>query len=262
MKRSALALLALLAFFSLPARAAYTAANVKGTYGFLLNKWTAAPGTNSASQGVLTFDGIGGVSGGILQLTSVGAQESDFESGSVYSVKPSGSGSMSLITSGGTLAFAFVLTSVSGGVAQELQLVLLDPAGGNVVTAGTAAAINLAGQGSNANLKGTYGFILNNWQADSSFPVLGGVGNLRFDGVGSVTLYITYELRGVRQTEALVGTYSVTADGSGTGTMVFGTGADAVTYYFGMNTVRKSIAAGLQFMGNPNGVQTATAILQ
>jgi hypothetical protein len=265
MKRCTVALLALLAFFSLPARAAYTAATVKGSYGVLLNEWTATPGTNSASLGVLTFDGMGGVSGSFLQVTETGEQEFNIESGSVYSVKPSGVGSMSLVTSEGTLPFAFVLTSVSGGVAQQLQLLLLNPTTANVVTAGTAVAINLAGSGSNANLKGTYSFLFNDWQADSSTVIWGAVGDVKFDGVNGVTLHYTQELDGVSQTQTLVGSYLVDTDGSGT--MVFGTGANAVTLDFAINTVRESIATGLQFLngnGNPsnNVVSTGTAILQ
>jgi hypothetical protein len=265
MKRSTVALLALLAFFSLPAQAAYTAATVKGSYSFLLNEWTAAPGTNSASLGVLTFDGIGGVSGSFLQVTNTGRQQFNIESGSAYSVKRTGAGSMSLVTSSGTLPFAFVLASVSGGVAQQLQLLLLNPTTANVVTAGTAVAINLPGPGSNANLKGTYGFLFNDWQAESSTNIWGAVGSIRFDGASSVTLSYTQEEDGVSQTQTLVGTYSLATDGSGT--MVFGTGANAATFDVAINTVRNSIATGLQFLngnGNPsnNVVSTGTAILQ
>jgi hypothetical protein len=265
MKRCTVALLALLAFLSLPARAAYTATTVKGSYSFLLNEWTATSGTNSASLGVLMFDGIGGVSGSFLQVTNTGRQQFNIESGSAYSVKLTGAGSMSLVISSGTLPFAFVLTSVSGGVAQQLQLLLLNPTTANVVTAGTAVAINLPGPGSNANLKGTYGFLFNDWQADSSTLTWGAVGRIRFDGVSGVTFYSTQELDGVSQTQTLVGTYSVDTDGSGT--MVFGTGANAVTFDFAINAVRKSIAAGLQFLnGNGNAsnnvVSTGTAILQ
>jgi hypothetical protein len=49
--------------------------------------------------------------------------------------------------------------------------------------------------------------------------------------------------------------------------MVFGTGANAVTFDFAINTLRKSIATGLQFLnGNGNSsnnvVSTGTAIFQ
>ena len=107
MTRCTVALLALLVSLSLPARAAYTAATVKGSYSFLLNTWTATPGANSASLGILTFDGVGGVSGWFLQLNSTNStsqQHSDVESGNAYSVLPNGTGSMTLITSSGKLS--------------------------------------------------------------------------------------------------------------------------------------------------------------
>jgi hypothetical protein len=104
MTRCTVALLALLVSLSLPARAAYTAATVKGSYSFLLNTWTATPGANSVSLGILTFDGVGGVSGSFLQLNSTSQQHSDVESGCAYSVLPNGTGSMTLITSSGKLS--------------------------------------------------------------------------------------------------------------------------------------------------------------
>lgn len=263
MKRCTVGLFALLVFLSLPARAAYTTATVKGSYSFLLNEWTATPGTNSASVGVLTFDGIGGVSGSFLQVTSTGPQHFDVENGSVYSVERNGAGSMSLVTSSGTLPFAFMMASVSGGVAQQLQLLLLNPTGANVVSAGTAMAINLSSPGSNANLKGTYSLLINNWQADPSWPMIGAVGGLRFDGTSSVTFSYMQEVGGVSSTQTMLGTYSIDTDGSGT--MVFGTGASAVTYDFAINDVRKSIATGVQFLNgssNVSVVSTAVATRQ
>lgn len=256
MKRFTFPLLALLAFFSLPARAAYTSAAVQGDYTYLLDAWTVSPGTNAATAGLLVFDGSRGVSGSVFQLTSTSQQQFPIETGSVYSVEPDGFGSMTLHTSGGMFQFAFVLTSVSSGVAQGLQLLLLKPSNSEVVTTGTAFAINLSALGNNTYLKGTYSFILNNWQADPSAPILGAVGELKFDGAGGVTLYSRFELRGVEQVQTSVGTYSVTTDGAGS--MSFG----PATYYFGVNALRGSIATGFWFIGNPNGVETATAILQ
>jgi hypothetical protein len=261
MTRCTVALLALLVSLSLPARAAYTAATVKGSYSFLLNAWTATPGANSASLGILTFDGVGGVSGSFLQLNSTSQQHFDVESGSAYSVLPNGTGSMTLTTSSGKLFFAFALTSVSGGTAQQLQLLSIMPIA-DVVSAGTAVAVNLSGSGSNADLKGAYGLLVNNWQADSSWPMIGAVGTFRFDGVSGVTFFYTQEVGGVPSTQRLTGTYSVGSDGSGS--MVLGTGVTAVTLDFAINSVHKSVATGFQFLnGTPNfPVSTGTATRQ
>lgn len=265
MKHCSVALLLLLVSLSLPARAEYTAASVKGSYSYLLNEWTATSGTNSATLGILDFDGVGGVSGSFLQVTNAGQQEFNIEGGSTYSVERNGTGSMSLVTSSGTIPFTFVLGSVSGRVAQQLQLLLLNPTATNVVTAGTAVAINLSGSGSNANLKGTYSFLFNDWQANPNTLIWGAVGDLTFNGAGGVTLVFTQESDGTSQTQTLVGAYSVQTDGSGQ--MVFGTDEDTVTFDFAINTVRKSIARGLQFLNGDglssnNVVSTATAILQ
>jgi hypothetical protein len=265
MKPMPVALLMLLSMFSLPARAAYSAATVKGSYSFLLNEWTTTSGTNSSTIGVLTFDGVSEVSGGILQVTNTSRQQFNIESGSTYSVERNGTGSLNLVTSSGTLPFSIVLSSVSGGVAQQFQLLLLNPTGANTVTAGTAVAVNLSSAGSAANLKGTYSVLINLWQANPNLPMIGAVGSATFDGVGSVTLSYTQEVGGVSSTQTVTGTYSVATDGSGT--MVFGSGAAAVTFDFAINNVRKSIARGLQFLngggdGGNNIVSTATAILQ
>jgi hypothetical protein len=261
MKSHILALIAFVAVLSLPARAAYSAATVHGSYSFLLNEWTATSGTNSATLGILDFDGTAVVSGSFLQVTDTGEQEYNIESGSSYSVEGNGVGSMTLITSSGTLPFSFVLGSVSGSVAEQLQLLLLNPTGMNAVTAGTAVAINLTGPPSNANLKGTYSLLINDWQANPSWPMIGAVGVFRFDGVSKAVVSYTQEVGGVSSTQALVGTYAV--QGTGSGQMFFGSGEDAVTYNFAFNNVRKSVATGLQFMfGGNDVVSTGTAVLR
>lgn len=262
MKR--VALLAILALLSLPARAAYTTATVNGSYSFLLNNWTPVSGGNSASLGILSFDGIGGVSGSFLQMTSSGPQNFAIQSGSTYSVERNGTGSMSLVTTSGILPFTFVLTSVSGRVARQLQLLFLNTSATNGAIAGTAVAIYLPGPGNNANLKGVYSFLFNDWQADPNTPVWGAVGTLRFDGKNSVTFSYSQELEGVSQTQTVVGTYSVDAEGSGT--MVFSIDQATATFVFGINNVHESIARGLQFMnagsdGN-NTISTGSATLQ
>ena len=263
MKRCTVALLVLFIVGTLPARAAYTTATVKGSYSFLLNEWTPTVGTDSASVGLLTFDGLGGVSGSFLQMTDTGPQEFNIESGSSYSVAGNGTGSMTLVTSSGALPFSFVLTSVSGGVAQQLQLLLRNPTVTNVVSAGTAVAINLSSPSSNASLKGTYSFLINDWQAGSNATMIGAVGILRFDGVGSVTFSYTQEVGGVSSTQTMVGTYSVETDGSGT--MAFDIGTNNVIYDLVMNNVRNSVATGFQFLNgseNFNVVSTGTASRQ
>jgi hypothetical protein len=262
MTRHAVVLLVSLIFVSLPARAAYTTAAVKGSYSFLLNSWTATPGVNSASLGVLIFDGAGNVSGSFFQVTGSSQIQFNIQRGT-YSVMSNGTGSMTLKTTASEVFFyAFAITSASGGVAQQLQIMALIPVQ-DIVSAGSASIINLSGSGSNASLKGTYGLLLNNWQADSSWPMIGAVGIFRFDGIGGVTLFCTQEVGGVPSTLSLTGTYSVSADGSGS--MVLGTGVTAATYDFAINSVRNAVATGFQFVNgtaNTTAVSTGSASLQ
>jgi hypothetical protein len=262
--RFILAVCALTTVFSFPAQAAYTAANVKGSYSFLLDKWTATAGGNGGVLGILTFNGVNSVTGSFTEVTTTGLQTIDIETGSTYTVEPSGSGSMSLVTTGGTITLDFVLTAVLGGVAQGLQLLEKNASEGNYVTAGDAVAIKLSGSATAANLKGSYSFLTNYWTAEPTASQTGLLGTATFDGVSKVTLSYTREVDGVAATRALSGTYSVSPDGSGS--MVFTIhGADFRAVDFVLNSFVESIAGSFQFLitaSTVDQVGTGTAVFQ
>ncbi len=249
--------------FSLSAQASYTAGNVKGNYSILMDAWTAATQTNSALLGMLTFDGVSVVTGFVTVVNSTGPQTYTIESGSTYTVQSSGSGSISLVTTEGTVPLDFVLNSVSAGVAQGLQLLYINPIGGNVVNAGTAIAMNLAGSASAATLKGNYSFLSNSWTADPSASQMGLVGTMMFNGAGKVAGSYTQEKDGVSSSSTFSGTYSVSSDGSGS--MIITADENIQTIDFVLNSVVKSVADSLQFLAADStmeDVSTGTAVRQ
>lgn len=261
--RLVLAVCALITGFSLSAQASYTAANVKGSYSFLLNQWTATAGNNSGMLGILSFDGASSVTGGFAEVTSTGLQTIAIETGSTYTVASNGAGSATLVTAGGDITIDFVLSAVSGGVAQGLQLLAVNSGGGNYVAAGSAIAMNLTGSASAASLKGSYSFLTNDWSADTSVSQTGSLGTAKFDGVSAVSLSYTQESGGVTKTLTLKGTYSVNADGSGT--MVFTRKKGTLTVYFVLNSFVKSVARSVQYLtsdSSADAVSTGTGVFQ
>jgi hypothetical protein len=259
--RFALAVCMFIGILSLSAQASYTTANVKGSYSFLLDEWIASTNGNSAVVGVLTFDGVSAVTGSFTYVTGTGLDSGTFEAGSTYTVKPTGSGTINLLTAGGTITLDFVLTSVAGGVAQGLQILEIEAA--NLITAGSAIAMNLSGSASAANLKGIYSFLTNYWSADPTQTQQANVGTASFDGVSKVTLTDVQEQGGVEKNVTLLGTYSVNANG--TGTMNFTVKGVPLPIDFAMNTITGSLAKGFQFLtgdSTTDKVGTGTGVFQ
>ena len=129
------------------------------------------------------------------------------------------------------------------------------------------AALVLSAQGasfSEANLKGSYSFLVNEWTLDPSSPEIAAVGVLTFDGAGNVTGSATVVSRGVSITGARDGTYTVNSDGTGvidiTPNAEFGPAQLAIV----LNSIA-GVAHGFQFVqtSNPeNFVLSGTALLQ
>jgi hypothetical protein len=259
--RFMVAVCALIVGFSLSAQASYTAANVKGSYSFLLDKWTTITGDNSGVLGLLTFNGVSAVSGEFVELTSAGVQTRTLETDSTYTVKSTGAGSMKLVTTEGTLTLDFVLTSVSDDVARQLQLLETSPSADNYAITGSAIAIGLSKSASAANLKGTYSFLANFWIADAtSQEAL--VGTATFDGVSKVTLSYTRESDAAATPVTVIGTYSVDSNGSGSIALPKTNGDFKIAVVFVLNSVVDSIATGGQFLSGKTGVITGTIVLQ
>ncbi len=112
----------------------YTVANLKGTYSFQSNEWTADPSQPIyAGNGLLTFDGKGNVKGSSSYMEGGGTLQTETFTGT-YTVDSDGSGTISL-SSGGQ--YALVLNTATGSFADGLQIVQTNTTG-NLAICGTA----------------------------------------------------------------------------------------------------------------------------
>lgn len=117
----------------------------------------------------------------------------------------------------------------------------------------------------NSYLNGGYSFLLNRWIATARDYEDGVVGLLNFDGVGMVTGSFEQMQGGILITNTLSGTYSVSANGSGSMTLTNPQG-NTVELAFAMNTVANKVALDMQLMTTfvASGFElfTGTAVLQ
>lgn len=258
-------LLALFALTSISAAKAvtYTAANVKGSYSFLMNKWQVPGGSQGAILGILTFDGVSVVSGSMTLIDD--GKLSTFPLGSgTYTVNTNGSGSMVFGVGTQSLQIGIVLTSVSASVAHTLQLLIIPNSVNETnTTAGTANLINLSVPATAAKLKGTYSLLLDWWTQQD--PQQTWLGTITFDGKSKVTLSFTQQLGSSTSTGTGSGTYSVNSDGSGSISLTL-SNSTTMQLDFVMNTVSGAVAKGLQLLDvtNPNfdSTDAGTAIFQ
>ena len=257
--RKSSALVVLLMSFALAnisAAATYTAANVKGSYSLLLNRWNGSTGDSFGLLGVVNFDGLSAVSGSVTMFSHGSLIVASISSGSTYSVSPNGSGSMTLNLSGGNGSgtFAFVLNSVSSNVAKSLQVLNLDA--NDVAIAGTANSINISGSATAAKLKGTYSLLLNWWTTTEPQQTL--VGTIKFDGVSKVTLSFTDQQAGLPATTGTgSGTYSVNSDGSGSINLTLSNNTTKQLAFVLNSIAGTSVAKGLQLLDEANPIRTS-----
>ncbi len=113
----------------------------------------------------------------------------------------------------------------------------------------------------NGSLKGPYEVMLNVWASKANVTNQVSVGILIFDGVGAVTCALTINTAGKITTDTFKGTYSVSANGSGSISM-----KDSSNKTIALALVIGSPAKNLQLLQtNPNGntaVMTGTATAQ
>jgi hypothetical protein len=219
--RKSAVLAVLLALFALANTSAavttYSAANVKGSYSVLMNGYSGAS-SELAWLGIFNFDGIGTVSGSINIIDSGNLGVATISSGSTYSVSPNGSGTITMNVTGSmgseTGQMAFVLNTVTGSIAQNLKLILINTsADDSHVRAGSASLINLTAPATAARLKGTYSLLLNWWTTGTQ---QGLIGTIAFDGKSKVTISFTDQLaEDTATTGTGSGTYTVNPNGSG-----------------------------------------------
>jgi hypothetical protein len=114
----------------------YGVANLKGTFAFQGNEWTAAgKDAEEGFVGILTFDGKGNVIGSYTDMYN-GARTSPTLTGT-YTILSDGFGGMLFLA--GNIQFSFALNSATAaGKAKGLQFVVNNSNGLNIVRSGTA----------------------------------------------------------------------------------------------------------------------------
>lgn len=243
--------------------AAFTNASVKGSYGFLINKWTAD--VNAGQDGVLGvfhFDGAGNVTGSFTEMHA-GVLQTGTATGT-YTVNSNGTGSINLtVTPGGTVQLAIVLNTTKAGVANGLNLLGTNNTD-NSVESGTAILQSSAAPTyTAASLMGNFGFQFNEWTADVNQSRVGIVGRLSFNGAGKVTVSYTQMKVGVLKTGTCTGTYTVNSDGSGALSLVCGTDTPQIAVVLNsvaVNTAGVGVAKGFQLLQtNENGNNRVTS---
>ena len=167
--------------------AVFTQACLKGSYSYMLNKWTVDVSRNQyAEVGVMTFDGAGNMSGAATAVGG-GVSESTVLSGT-YTVNPNGTGTIevtSSISKPPTFDLGIVLNSAAAGLAHGFQFMETDNSN-NVVISGTALLqAPTAVRYNLTSLQGSFSFLSNSWSADPEFDEQGGVGTITFDGEGT-----------------------------------------------------------------------------
>lgn len=116
---------------------------------------------------------------------------------------------------------------------------------------------------SNANLNGSYSFVINLWTANENTKEFGTVGVMTFDGLGEGNGVYTQTAAGGMITSGSFGmNYTVNANGTGTITCTTG-----LTYEFAvtLNSTTGGVAHGLQLLqtnDDKNEVVSGNAVLQ
>ena len=174
---------------ALPAQAArFIDASLKGSYSFMVNRWTTdSSSAQYAMVGVMIFDGAGNVSGtgtavydGVVCSGALGA---------TYTVNPNGTGTMSITTSPvGPAQLAIVLHSTSAGIAQGVKFLQTDDPTNEVNSGAFVLQSTSPPAFSVASLNGRFALQVTDSSADPAFNDQGGPAFNDQGGTGLVTL--------------------------------------------------------------------------
>lgn len=235
------------------ANPAFSNSSLKGSYSVLMINWTSDPSRSEDLVAVFNFDGAGKVSITSFTDNKVGTINTGTGSGT-YSVKANGSGSMNITLSSGESGIFGVVINAKG---KGFQIMCTNCDGDPNVLSATAVASG-GSSFSNASLKGAYEDLSTTWPTPTDLNAQNDLGILTFDGVGKVKASITENVAGTVTTIKSSGTYSVSADGSGSFTLKPKTGS--ITYAFAID----SAGQGFQLIEAVSGgsVQSGTATHQ
>jgi hypothetical protein len=221
--------------------AGFSSASLKGSYGFLVNKWTANSNAAQVSQvGVIAFDGAGRVAESYTAING-GVVQSATDSGT-YAIRSDGTGTIDWIDGHHT---AILLNSLAAGLAHGVQLLATDDNANEVIVGTAWLQSTLAQTYSLASLKGNFAYASILFTANANQPQQAAVGILSFDGKGKLKISFRSMTGGVLQTVALTGSYGVNPDGSGS--LSASNGSQAV-FVLNSKPTLSGTAKGLQFL--------------
>lgn len=210
--------------FSGYASASCTNATLVGNYGFTVTGVDSS-GELAASVGQLTADGKGNLTGTFTNSTA-GVISSNVPLTGTYSVKTNCTGTATITPSGGA-ATSFSLVVVSTGGQFELT----------ETQAGSSQYGYALAQGkatcTNAGIKNTFGFRGGGFTAPQVPNAW--AGQVKLNGLGSVTGSESASFGGTIESFSLTGTYSVSSNCTGTATFNGGTGNVAHTNFVIVN---------------------------
>jgi hypothetical protein len=218
-----------------PPPVGFTNSSLKGTYVFSMTGTTADPnfGTSSFSRvGVFIADGGGNIqtTGGLEDQHQFGSNNTFAINGGSYVVNSDGRGTLSLITSGGTVQYSIALTSSSSGY-------MVDMAGGTTATDSETASGSFQLQTATTIAAGTYVFDFSGLDPASGNPI-SLVGDFVADAAGagsfSAGSFVDVNDGGTLTTKAIIsgGTYATdnANPGTGRGLATISAGLDYVYY--------------------------------
>ena len=264
---------------AMPAQASlFSAASLKGSYGFMAVLWTANPSTPALGMvGVMTFDGAGNVTAA-YSLMSKGTINTGTWAGT-YTVNSNGIGAINF-TTGSAPQFAITVNSAiplnltAPAVAHGFQLLLTNDTNNEVVS-GTAVLQSAARTEPNppptvsygvANLRGSFASLGNTLAAKAHQPENGNVAIFTFDGQGNFMFSGVDMFAGALSTGSWSGTYTV--EPNGVGSIYIPQCGGCRGGVLVLNSVVAGQAGGFQIVNRdtshavPNGLASGTAVRQ
>jgi hypothetical protein len=184
-----------------------------GTFAFTLagtDLSSAAAGDPYVSGGILTADGNGNITSGTQDVNVAGTLTQNAAVSGTYTVAATGRGTLSLTSSLGPQSFAIYPTMTGGVLALDLGGVIND--GGSILQQSGAPF-------SNGTINGTYGMNFSGLNLNEGAEV-NAVAQFTANGSGSLSGAFDFNNVGtLSPSQTLTGSYSISANGRGTGTL-------------------------------------------